>query len=151
MKHAGFSLVVALVLGGMAQQASANCRPEVGSDLPNQIGHIILFSSRGDGPTHPLFSSEFWAISGPSDIYHLRAFPVRFTLAAQAVIDGWDWSDHPVTPRIIRVLGDGILEEDGHVWLEVREILQTEERYEEALTEYPKARDGICGSYFEHW
>ena len=139
------SLFLALLC--TAQVSAANCRLEIGANLPNQIGHIVLFTTRGGGPSHPQLNSEFWAISGPSDTFEMSYFPVRFEQDAETWANSVDWKSLAGAPILLKVLGDGHF--DGElVWLKVRKVLDSDDEYKEALTEYPEARRGTCGSYF---
>ena len=99
--------------------ALANCRAEIAGLIPDQFGHIILFSSLAEGPTYQ--HSTFWAVTGPSDNYRLAIYPVRFTPELQKKVSSWDWSYASVHPKILRVHVDGVF--DGElIWLEVKEI-----------------------------
>lgn len=141
----GLGAFVVLLVSG--QSASANCRAEVGGALPNMIGYVILFSSRGSGPSQPLMKSEFWGLSGPSDTYQLASFPIRFVGDAKETIESWDWDSYTGKPIVIRVLADGVAGQD-FIWIVIREIFTSDSEYAEALAQYPEARRGTCGSYF---
>lgn len=138
---------VILLLAIVPHDSLANCYGEIEGSGANQIGTIALFSKRSGGPEHHLFGSEFWALTGPYDTHQLRAYPVRFDPAALEIIDNWDWSNAAVSPFVIDVRVD--VQMDGELlWLQVREILQSEEKYQAAVVKYNKPRLGLCGSIF---
>ena len=140
-------ILLAILLFSPVTDVSANCRLDIGYVGKNQIGHILLFSSRGGGPWHPSLKSDFWGVSGPRDSYEITQFAVGFEPAAQEIVDTWDWNSTKGAPRILRVLADGVL--DGNSYrLIVRELLLTDEQYDDALARYPEAKRGICRSHF---
>ncbi len=142
-------LCVSILLITLSSISDANCRTEIGYVGPNQIGHILLFSSRGGGPWHATLKSDFWAISEPTNMVRLLQFAVSFAPAAQAIVDSWDWSSIGSAPQILRVLADGVLNDRGQSFtLHVREIFYSYAEFKQALAKYPDAHRGTCGSYF---
>jgi hypothetical protein len=125
----------------------ANCRAEISGHIENQIGTIVLFSSREQGPEHKLFGSEFWAIAGPDDTAFLHAYPVRFADQLMPIVNSWDWKNAAVSPIVRDVLVDVEMDDD-RLWIVVKKILTTDAQYEEAIRKYPEAREGTCGSWF---
>jgi hypothetical protein len=144
-KYAAFLFVCLQAL--ISFDVYANCRAEISGPIVNQIGTIVLFSSREQGPEHKLFGSEFWAITGPEDTAPLNAYPVRFADQLMPIVDGWDWKNAAVSPIVRDVLVDVEMDDD-HLWIVVKKILTTDAQYEEAIRKYPEAREGTCGSWF---
>ena len=142
-----FPLVLAALSVLLAVDASANCRGEIEGNILNQIGTVVLFSSRGNGPGHPLYGSEFWAITGPYDTRLLSSYPVEFSPHLNKVAESLDWANAAASPIVLDVLVDGVLRGEN-VWLVVKEILSTEEQYNDAIAKYPDSRRGTCGSIF---
>ena len=131
----------------IAVDAGANCRGEIEGDVPDQIGTVVLFSSRGNGPKYPLYGSEFWAITGPYDTGLLRSYPVEMSPQLAKIVESWDWLSAAASPMVLDVRVDGVRRGE-HVWLLIKEILLTEEQYNDAIAKYPDARRGTCGSLF---
>jgi hypothetical protein len=127
--------------------ADANCRGEIEGNTLDQIGTVVLFSSSGNGHRHALYGSEFWAITGPYDTGLLRSYPVEFSPHLMKDVDSWDWVRAATVPMVVSVRVDGVLRGE-YVWLIVKEVLLTDEQYNDAIAEYPDARRGTCGSLF---
>jgi hypothetical protein len=136
-----------LLLAIAPYDSLANCYGEIEGPGTNHIGTVALLSKRSGGPEHHLLGSEFWALTGPYDTHLLRAYPVRFDSAAMQIVDTWDWSNAAVSPFIVDVRVDAKMDGD-FLWLQIREILQTEEQYRAAVVKYDKPRQGLCGSVF---
>jgi len=135
-------LISAVVL----RSASANCMGEIEGPFPNQIGTVMLFSSRDGGPKHPSIPSEFWAVTGQYDFRRTYIYPVRFTEAVSRIIDTWNWRHLSFNPPIITVVVDG--EFDGDLlWITVKELLLDESQINAAYEKYPEAR-GRCPPLF---
>jgi len=135
-----------LVLGLIAPPVSANCMGEIEGPLPNQIGTIMLFSSRGGGARHQGIPSEFWAVTGRYDIGPSHVYPVKFTDEISRIVDTWNWIDLSFNPPIITVLVDAEFEGE-HVWITVRELLLDDSQIEAAYERYPEAK-GRCPPLF---
>ncbi len=144
----GFAAVLLIVIVGVgASAASANCRGEIEGPFPNQIGTIMLFSSRGGGAKPQAVPSDFWALTGKYDTSLARIYPVRFSDDAQEIVDSWDWADLALSPPIVTVLVDG--EIDGEfLWLNVTKLLLRYSDIEEARKDYPNALKGKCPPLF---
>jgi hypothetical protein len=127
--------------------AGANCRGEIEGNTLNQIGTVVLFSSRGNGRRYPLYGSEFWAITGPYDTDLLRSYPVEFSPHLMKIVDSWDWVHAAAVPMVVGMRVDGVLRGE-YVWLIVKEVLLTDEQYNDAIAKYPDARRGTRGSLF---
>jgi hypothetical protein len=140
-------LVAVAVSVFAAVDAAANCRGEIEGNIPNQIGTVVLFSSRGTGARNPLYGSEFWAITGPYDTGLLRSYPVEFSPHLMTVVESWDWERAAAVPLVVSMRVDGVLRGE-HVWLIVKEVLSTDDEYNDAIGKYPGARRGTCGSLF---
>jgi hypothetical protein len=140
-------LVMALILTSWGKEALSNCRGEIEGPLPNQIGTVVLFSSRESGPEHKLYGSEFWALTGPYDTGLLHSYPVRFDASLLPTIDAWNWGDAAVAGIVVSLRVD-VVREGEHFWIFVKELLNTDELYDAAMTRYPNAHVGTCGSLF---
>ena len=146
----GTTAFVILIFGLVATPVSANCMGEIEGPLPNQIGTIMLFSSRGGGAKPQSIPSEFWAVTGTYDTSLTHVYPVRFTDDTQEIIDSWDWANMAFSPPIVTVLVDG--EFDGElVWLNVKKLLLQRSEIEEARSNYPDAAKGRCPPLFYRW
>lgn len=134
----------AFALGALltfSSNAHANCRAEIEGSGNDQAGSIALFWSGKGGISHPELNSEYWALTGPSDFFQLRAFPVRLT-AEQRLKFGSLLER--VNPIVLNVKVNGVVE-NGAVWLEVKKIFP---QYSEDFQKLVDARPGTCGSYF---
>lgn len=127
--------------------AAANCRGEIEGDIADQIGTVVLFSSWGNGARHPVFGSEFWAITGPYDTGLLHSYPVEFSPHLMKVVESWDWARAAAVPMVVNMRVDGVLRGE-YVWLIVKELLLTDDQYNDAIGKHSDARRGTCGSLF---
>ena len=139
--------IAILIFGLVAPPVSANCLGEIDGPLPNQIGTIMLFSSRGGGAKPQYIQSEFWAVTGTTDTRSTYVYPVRFTDETQKIVDGWDWGDLALSPPIVTVLVDGEIDGD-FVWLNVRKLLLDRSDIDKAQEDYPNALKGKCPPLF---
>jgi hypothetical protein len=119
---------------------------QIEGPFANQIGTIMLFSSRGGGARHQSVPSEFWAVTGRYDTAASHVYPVRFTDEISREIDLWEWGHLAFTPPIITVLVDAKFEGE-HRWITVKELLLVESQIESAYESYPES-SGRCRSLF---
>jgi hypothetical protein len=84
------------------RSTAANCMGQIEGPFANQIGTIMLFSSRGGGARHQSVPSEFWAVTGRYDTAASHVYPVRFTDEISREIDLWEWGHLAFTPRSLQ-------------------------------------------------
>ena len=140
--------LLACTLGSttLTADALANCRGQIEGPLPNQIGTVMIFSSRDGGPKHPSLPSEFWAVTGRYDTGPSHVYPVRFSESIAETVDTWDWHNLSFSPPVLTVIIDA--EFDGlYLWLTVKELLLDESQIEAAYDRFPEARRR-CPSLF---
>jgi len=147
MNRANALVLVGLLSGLISSTASANCMGQIEGPLPNQIGTIMLFSSRGGGAKPDIIPSEFWAVTGRYDTHPAHIYPVRFADNVREIVESWNWKDLALNPPVIIVLVDGKFEGE-FMWLTVKMLLEWPEETEEAHEKFADASKGRCPSLF---